>query len=157
MNLVHPSMYPFVAGKSKAIDNNNNNNNNSTVDNNNDAATFVNEHIQGLSLRTRVKAGLRPPPKPKKKKKNDDDDVDEQEDDGEGDDEEKKIKLAEAKQDDEQYSSSSSEDDEGRPPHISGFVGHHETLGRKYEDSMYQWMPAEFAIDANGSVDIKSW
>jgi hypothetical protein len=135
MNLVHPSMYPFVAGKSKAIDNNNNNNNNSTVDNNNDATTFVNEHIQGLSLRTRVKAGLRPPPIPKSKTQERMDDKD--------------------TEDDEQYSSDHESTNGGYPlidtSHITKQV-----LGRRYEDSMYQWMPAEFAVAKDGSVDIKS-
>jgi hypothetical protein len=36
------------------------------------------------------------------------------------------------------------------------FLNQHETLGRPYEDSMYQWLPAEFAIDDDGGVNITS-
>jgi hypothetical protein len=44
----------------------------------------------------------------------------------------------------------------GESAHISYLVNHKEVLGRRYEDSMYQWMPAEFAVAKDGSVDIKS-
>lgn len=123
----------------------------------------------------------------RRRKKKDSDDDEEEEDDvkekedeeeekGEGDmdanddDEEKpKKKIGiksndDLKADDEEEEEDSSEsekekdyDSDGRAPHVDGIIGHSETLGRKYEDSMYQWMPAEFSIDAtNGDVTITS-